>query len=149
MATEQVVPNTAEEALAAWDAGKEVQTVEMGGLGTGYEMAIQCVAFEMIRAILADDGLGAIVRHTPDGSHFPSDLGDALDAVALGADAKDPETGRCKLGGLSGAQVGAAKNLAITLVRRGYDSAREQVPDRLIFVRRQDPTELYSRELSA
>lgn len=44
---------TAAEALAAWDEGKIVTTVELGGLGPGYEQAIQVCAFEMIRDTLA------------------------------------------------------------------------------------------------
>lgn len=35
------IPETCEEALARWDAGETVFTAEMGGLGPGYEQAIQ------------------------------------------------------------------------------------------------------------
>src|SRR5687768_3007466 len=40
------IPETVEDALRQWDAGETVFTVEMGGLGPGYEMAIQGLAFE-------------------------------------------------------------------------------------------------------
>jgi hypothetical protein len=41
---------TAQEALAAWDRGEIVQTVEMGGIGPSYEQALQILVFEIIRA---------------------------------------------------------------------------------------------------
>jgi hypothetical protein len=129
-----LVPNTAEEALRAWDAGEPVQSVEMGGMGFGYEMAIQTVAFELIRILLIDPELIKELEETPKGQAYSEDFGKRLDEVALAADAKD-ENGHHKLGGLSGAQVGAAKNIAVNLVRHGYENARRRVPDRMIFVR--------------
>lgn len=41
---------TAKDALAAWDRGEIITTVEMGGLGPGYEQALQILVFEIIRA---------------------------------------------------------------------------------------------------
>ena len=41
---------TAQEALAKWDAGEIVTSIEMGGSGPGYEQAIQCAIFEFIRS---------------------------------------------------------------------------------------------------
>jgi hypothetical protein len=139
----QIKPNTVEEALAAWDRGDEVETIEMGGLGEGYEMAIQCVAFELMRALTTDPDLIRINASTADNQRFPEEFGKKLDSIISGLDAKDPETGHYKLGGLSGAQVGAAKSMAVNLVRHGYANAREKVPERLIFVRKQDPVKLY------
>lgn len=139
----QVRPQSVEEALAAWDRGDEVETVEMGGMGAGYEMAIQCVVFELLRGIEADPDLKKAIVETPKGERFDPSVTDKLDALTHAADAKDPDTGKYKLGGLSGAQAGAAQNLAITLVARGFDAARTEVPDRLIFVRKQDPMALY------
>lgn len=145
----QVKPQTIEEALAAWDRGDEVETVEMGGMGAGYETAIQCVVFELLRGIQADATLKSAITDTPKGKTFPPEVIEKLDALTLAADAEDPETGRYKLGGLSGAQAGAAQNLAITFVSRGFDAAREEVPDRLIFARKQDPMALYDAERPA
>jgi hypothetical protein len=141
----QVIPDTIDEALAAWDAGEEVQTVEMGGLGDGYEMAIQCVAFELMRALRDDPDLRRMNEETPDNGSFPQEFKDKLDTIVSGLDAKDAN-GRYGMGGLSGAQVGAARNIAVNLTRHGYANAREKVPDRLIFVRRQDPMALYNAE---
>jgi hypothetical protein len=142
----KVEPNSVEEAIAAWDSGHEVQTVEMGGLGDAYEMAIQCVAFEIMRALIADKRLHAIVTDTPVGQAYPHELLDFMDDVATNADAKDAETGTYKLGGLSGAQVSAAQHLAMNLIRNGWGSAREKVPERLIFVRKQDPVAMFKEE---
>jgi hypothetical protein len=142
----QIIPNTIDEALAAWDAGDEVQTVEMGGMGDGYEMAIQIVAFELLRAMRDDAALGQAVSEIPNGARFPQETQDRLDKVIHALDAKSEETGRYRLG-LSGAQAGAAKSLAVTIHRRGYDALKdEEVRDRLIFVRKQDPMKLYRRE---
>jgi hypothetical protein len=138
----QVKPNSIEEALAAWDRGDEVETVEMGGMGAGYEMAIQCVVFELLRAFHDDPNLLRIAKETPKGEKFPQEFLDKLDELTLAADAKDPKSGEYRLGGLSGAQAGAAQNLAITFASRGFDAARNEVPDRLIFVRKQDPMTL-------
>jgi len=40
---------TAQEALAKWDAGETLTSIEMGGIGPGYEQAIQIAIFEYIR----------------------------------------------------------------------------------------------------
>ncbi len=142
----QIVPETVDEALAAWDRGDEVQTIEMGGLGDGYEMAIQCVAFEMLRELRDNPNLRARCINPPDGSKFDGDFTDDLGKVAARLDAKDSVTGKYSLGGLSGAQVGAATSMAVNLTRNGYQNARDKVPERMIFVRRQDPVALYEAE---
>ena len=139
---ERVRPNSVDEALAAWDAGHEVETVEMGGLGEGYEMAIQCVAFELMRELRDDPVLALINAKVPNDGEFPPEFGGMLDNIITGLDAKQAD-GSYKLGGLSGAQAWAAKNIALNLTRHGWANAREKVPDRLIFVRKQDPRELY------
>jgi hypothetical protein len=40
--------------LAAWDDGKMIWSLAMGGLGPGYEQAIQTMAVEFTRAALAE-----------------------------------------------------------------------------------------------
>lgn len=49
-----LIPETAADALARWDEGDTVFTVEMGGFGPGYEQAIQLLVFEMIRDHIND-----------------------------------------------------------------------------------------------
>lgn len=142
----QIKPQNVDEALAAWDRGDEVETVEMGGMGEGYEMAIQCVAFELMRAMRDNPELHEQAhREMGEGETFPPEFGAALDAVVHNLDAKQPDGSR-KLGGLSGAQVGAAKSMAVNFTRHGWDNARKQVPDRMIFVRKQDPVALYDKD---
>src|SRR5688500_14839117 len=102
-----VIPANVDEALAAWDAGEAVQSIEMGGLGLGYEMAIQYVAFELMRALRDDPVLAQINAKVGDGDEFPREFGRMLDEVVFKLDEKQPD-GSHKLGGLSGAQVGAA-----------------------------------------
>src|SRR5918994_1215735 len=45
--------STAGGTLAAWDAGVFVGSVEMGGIGPGYEQAIHVLVFELIRDLRA------------------------------------------------------------------------------------------------
>jgi hypothetical protein len=40
---------TIEELIAAWDRGETISTLEMGGIGPGYEQAIQLAAVEFSR----------------------------------------------------------------------------------------------------
>lgn len=43
---------TAAQLLAAWDEGDSIHSLEMGGLGPGYEQAIQILAVEFTRAAM-------------------------------------------------------------------------------------------------
>jgi hypothetical protein len=88
----------AEEQLRRWDGGGTIWSIEMGGLGPGYEQAIQLLAVEITRDEL--------------GKPLPTDgLGAWGDATVGRLDAKQ-EDGAYAHGGFSGAQVGAAKSLA-------------------------------------
>lgn len=102
--------NTVEALLSKWDAGEPIWTVELGGLGPGYEQAIQVAAIEMARAN------HAIV--------LPEDMeqrGDAWDRLCSETLRKHDE----ELGGLSGAMFGAAKWLA-------YQWSHNGGPDKLV-----------------
>src|SRR5256885_880394 len=113
---------TAAEALAAWDSGEIVTTVELGGIGPGYEQAIQVCTFEIIR-----DALEAKLPATDDREEEFSALADAtvhrIDHLC---------------GGFSGAQVGAAKWLAFRTLRDGWGHVIEQA-------RKKDQTTMVSR----
>mgnify|MGYP001560873457 FL=1 len=76
---------TAEQMLAAWDRGGLVASIEMGGMGPGYEQALQVCAMELLHTAIAGQGF------------------DEADLNRL-----DKE----KVLGLSGAQAGAARWLA-------------------------------------
>lgn len=101
---DDLYPQTAFDALAAWDRGESVFTVELGGIGPGYEMAIQMLAFELIRA----HGEGRLALPPPE---TPMDgWGDEVVHIV----------NKWPLGGFSGAQVGAAKWLAYRTLREGW-----------------------------
>lgn len=88
---------TIDELLAAYDAGQSVFTLSMGGLGPGYEQVIQLAAIEFARA-------GKSMPRTAD------DEADykTFDAICNTALARFDED----LGGMTGAQYGAARWLA-------------------------------------
>ena len=94
--------------LSRWDAGKTVWSIEMGGLGPGYEQAIQITVAE-------------ILRHLLDAAYNSSDWGDnekwARDQELIERASFDNET--IHRLGLSGAQYGAALSLATKLYGSG------------------------------
>lgn len=114
--TDRLYPRTAAEALAKWDAGQSVFSIAMGGIGPGYEQAIQVLAFELIRAALSA-GLMA------DGSE-PFKTGSPWEIVA---DATVERFGQYL--GLSGAQVSAAEWLAYKTVTDGWQKIILAHPD--------------------
>lgn len=125
-------PETAAEALARWDAGEMVGTVEMGGLGPGYEQCIHIIAFELIRALLAADW------HTPE--PYPKDKAEQAKIRAAWDAICDSVLVRLDGGGYSGAQVGAAQNLAAIVLQQGWRVGLDQAgEDRQIMVSRTLP----------
>lgn len=122
------IPETVAEALARWDRGESVFSVEMGGLGPSYEQAIQILAFELMRAF--DGKLPRIEVEWTDENK-----------ATLKSLANEVETRLDGVYGFSGAQVGAARSLAVIVCRRGYRAALRmpEVKDRLILVSRNMP----------
>lgn len=121
-------PKSAADAVAAWDRGETLWTIEMGGLGPGYEQAIQTATIEILR------------DHANDSAPTKENYG------AWGNDSISRIDER--LGGLTGAMVGAAKHLAFRAIRDGWanrnDKARKQFEnekceDRMIQVSRSWP----------
>jgi hypothetical protein len=100
---------TCAEMLRAWDAGEIVWTVEMGGMGPGYEQAIQVLMIELVR-----DHINAPLPEV--GSDEARRWGD--ETVS-----RLDET----CGGFSGAQVDAAKQLAYRFLRDGPAAAIQSV----------------------
>jgi len=90
------------EELQAWDRGESIPTVVMGGISPGYEQAIQVLVVELVRAAAADP------LNLPDEARYATWGDDVIRRL-------DKLPGF----GFSGAQVGAAKNLALTVLRRG------------------------------
>jgi hypothetical protein len=114
----------AREQLRRWDAGKTIWSIEMGGMGPGYEQAIQTLAIEIVRDQI-DHPLPA--KPSPNWG----------DATVIRCDAKLPD-GSYAMGGFSGAQVGAAKQLAWKWLTDGPKVVHElpQLKDRHILVSR-------------
>jgi hypothetical protein len=104
-----VIPETPEEALKNYDAGEPVFTVEMGGIGPGYEQIIYIATFEMMRQLIG--------KELPkDGSALNKFLDNILDRINEGMGLQ-----------MSGAQAGASKNLAYHFVNDGYKKTMESV----------------------
>lgn len=88
---------TVVELLAAWDAGDTIWSIELGGLGPGYEQAIQVAAIEMARKAKDWKPTG---DDKADNDSFTALCDEAIKSI-------DDQ-----LLGLSGAQFGAARWLA-------------------------------------
>lgn len=102
--------------LAKWDSGQPIWTVELGGLGPGYEQAIQTAAVEMAR-----DNVGIVLPEDKDERNHEWDR---LCSASL---SKHDEA----LGGLTGAMFGAASWLAYQWCHNGgpdglIERAKEQ-----------------------
>lgn len=108
-----------EELLKAWDAGQPIKTVEMGGLGDDYEMAIQLAGMEWLRLLL---------EHNPDFETMSPDEGKAemrrLEPIVA---RRIIPLGLHHKYGMSGAQWGAAANLGSVFYRMGYEPSLESV----------------------
>jgi len=120
--TKYLYPETAAEALIKWDSGEPIFTIEMGGLGPGYEQCIHIAAFEIIRAL--------------NGQDFPDDTEDLnrLFGEAIYS------SQRCKELRLSGDQEGAAKQIAYKTMSEGWRTSMESVEsDRRIQVSKHFP----------
>jgi hypothetical protein len=107
---------TAIDALTAWDNGEIVNTIEMGGLGPGYEQAIHVAVFEIIRDC-----------HDME---FPEE-GDTEGWRKASSDI-DKRMYKNKVIddlGLSGAQAGAAKQVAVRAICLGWDEMAKTIPD--------------------
>jgi hypothetical protein len=109
--------------VAAWDRGDSVQSIEMGGIGPGYEQAIQILIIELLR-----DNDGKELPKPGNTEGWGDDTVRRIDEQCLG---------------FSGAQVGAAKNVAYRMLADGVfnviESMRLTDADRLLFVSKSWP----------
>lgn len=116
-----------EEAVARWKSGETVWSIEMGGLGPGYEQAIQIDIFETLAEFLGPEKRTLLM--TSEEKELNAHLDDALSPVSK----------RCSLG-LSGAQAGAIKYIVYQFVKFGYIETLEKAgEDRRILVERNFP----------
>lgn len=95
--------------LRRWDEGLTCWTIEMGGMGPGYEQCIHITAAEILRWLLAEK---------IDADMLEADA-NAFKAYRERRDAALRGNETINRLGLSGAQHGAACNIAMQLYRRG------------------------------
>ena len=111
------VPITAADAVKAWDDGQILWTLEMGGMGPGYEQAIHVGVIELLRAA------GQIICPTLTEDKFAGFADKVVPEFELG---------------LSGAQGSAIYTLAFKFFFNGYaetvEKMRKDVKDRMIMV---------------
>jgi len=121
------------EILRNWDNDKLVSTIDMGGMGPGYEQAIHICAFEMLRYII-DNPIDFDKSDSDDGEEYWESYKKSRDA-SLYADGSP-----CKELGLTGAQAGAAGNVSSMFFRHGPKKAVSMADnDRHIMVCRTFP----------
>jgi len=105
----QMYGRDAADWLFRWDDGQSVWSIEMGGIGPSYEQAIQVAAAEILRHLLYRGY--DIVRWEDEESRRKD-----IDEIEAAAFIKNERITRLRL---SGAQFGAALNLASILYKRG------------------------------
>lgn len=116
--------------LAKWDANEIVWSIEMGGLGPGYEQAIQVTTAEIARHLV--DANYDVARWTEQ-TLWTADR-DAIEKAGFGSPI-------IKALGLSGAQWGVALSLATNFYRDGIAAAMSnpKLADRKIQVTKYFP----------
>lgn len=114
---------TWQDAVDAWRGGESVWSAELGGLGPGYEQAIQVFLFEIMSRWPKDSAVPE-----PEDGKLPSDFRAHADMVLRDIDEQ--------LGGLSGAMYGAAVGTAYRYMKHGYGHMlkKPEIEDRLIQV---------------
>ena len=98
----------AKEQLRRWDTGRAIWTIEMSGLGPGYEQCIQVLAIEIVR-----DEIGKMLPNPAPSKWADRTVSRVNDAC----------------GGFSRAQVGAAKQLAYKWLSIGPQAVLMEVED--------------------
>lgn len=121
---------TAEEQVRRWDDGDIVWTIEMGGLGPGYEQALQIAAIEAQRWLCRNVPRPPRALWLGEPGSTPEARRAAWAEIDRGLDAELRSLGL----GLSDAQAGAAKQIATQFWMRGPRAALEEARARLILV---------------
>lgn len=118
------------EWLDRWDSGRGVWSLEMGGIGPGYEQAIQITVAEVVRELICGDYDAVSWEDKEKGEADGKKIEDAIFAIQ-----------KIKDLGLSGAQWGGAMSLACLLFRRGPTAVftDEKLKDRTIQVGKNFP----------
>lgn len=108
-------PKNIQDAVDRWDRGDSVWSVEMGGLGPGYEQCIQVGMIEVMRRIIGKE-------HPAHGEHWTEFITPYITEVNK----------KFKLE-LSGAQVGAIIQLVCKFASIGWTTI-DEVKDRAIII---------------
>jgi hypothetical protein len=126
----QMYGKDAADWLRRWDAGEGVWSIEMGGPGPGYEQCIHITCAEILRWFI-DNNVDATLWDEKDTARS---IFDRMEKAVS-------EVPAVKKLGLSGAQWGAAHNLACQFYRRGPRAVMldERVKERHIQVCRVFP----------
>lgn len=151
---------TNEQLIEAWDSNRSITTCNMGGMGDGYEHVIHVLAMEILRSMLkhpAPAPLEEDVRTAEekmaaqDADHRK--IGEIIEQEKSYREAKQKEwrdysdliEGTPNVKGViqqtdcTGAQFGAAMNIASVFLINGYDKGCAMIPkDRLIQIQK-DP----------
>lgn len=131
----QMIFETPEELLSAWHDGQMIKTVEMGGLGEGYEHAIQKLGFSILQYLIDQK---IVVPEDEDDAAYKI-INDDLSVFMDEYDQSDY--------GLSGAQAGAARHMAWMFYRFGHKDALEKAgEDRVIEISNEPPEETSTME---
>ena len=133
---------TNEQALEAWDNNELIWSCSMGGLGPGYEQCIQLMGFEMLRAMLADmpDSWEKLTPEDRDSAEVKDEKRKRWEAFKDKIENVPAVKALIKQLRPSGAQFGAAINIASVFARNGYSRGMELVPeDRRIQVQKKFP----------
>jgi hypothetical protein len=101
------------EAIKNWKDGKTVWSAELGGIGPGYEQAIQVLLWEIVSRW--DQG-----EVKDNEKSYPENYNKHVDGVTNELD---------KIFGFSGAQVGVAKATAYQFLKYGYSEMMNKLPD--------------------
>lgn len=116
---------TWQEAAEAWREGGSVWSAELGGIGPGYEQAIQVLLFEILARWEGDPPIST-------GKAYDQRYASHVDKVVHDLDKE--------CGGFSGAQVGAAKATAFQFMVYGYKHMMDKLSeDRKILVGKSFP----------
>jgi hypothetical protein len=109
------------ELLRRWDDDQAVFTVEMGGIGPGYEQCIHICVFELLHQ-----------RQKWENLLIDEEITSAMNEILWNNE-------DCKNLRPSGVQAGAAKNLAWHFLHDGYRETLEKCKDRTIQVSKRFP----------
>lgn len=119
---EQLYGKDAADLLSRWDDGKSVFTIEMGGLGPGYEQVIQIMTFEILRWFLATSPDKPALSSAGEWEKIRDRIeSEVLDGSKIVRDLNP-----------SGAQWGAAVQLAAQLYLHGPITVLKKCKDRHI-----------------